>query len=267
MAYQKVATLSFAIMLLATSNQTSHGQPGKIIEKIDCLIVCSLSGSKITGTIDSSTVTQLNALIDRVRQRAAKENKDAFKLGGGLMYLSSPGGNVSAAMAIGRILRKHRIRVAVPWNSGCYSSCVLVLAGAVGRDMFRAKIGIHRPYLGSVPSERVSPEKVSEVFQRMLQEMRAYFREMNVSEQLADAMLRIEPHNMRLLSETELDAFGLTETDPIEQETDDLEWAQIYGVDRTEYMRRKSLIERVCPHWVQVDANKACRERILETGK
>src|SRR5438034_11269130 len=63
-------------------------------------------------TIDSSTVGQLNALIEGVRQRAAREKKDAFKLGGGgMMYLNSPGGSISAAMAIGRILRKHRIRV------------------------------------------------------------------------------------------------------------------------------------------------------------
>jgi hypothetical protein len=53
-------------------------------------------------------------------------------------------------------------------------------------------VGIHRPYL-EVPKDEVSPNKVSEHFQKTLQEIRAYFREMNVSEQLADAMLRIPP--------------------------------------------------------------------------
>jgi hypothetical protein len=51
------------------------------------------------------------------------------------------------------------------------------------------KVGIHRPYF-EVPKDKISPDKYREQFQRMLQELRAYFREMNVNEQLADAMLR-----------------------------------------------------------------------------
>jgi hypothetical protein len=42
---------------------------------------------------------------------------------------------------------------------------------------------------------------VKERYQQMLQHIRSYFREMNVSEQLADAMLRIEPDKVRLLND------------------------------------------------------------------
>jgi hypothetical protein len=43
----------------------------------------------------------------------------------------------------------------------------------------------------------------------MLQDIRSYFREMNVLEQLADAMLCIEPEDLKLLTKTELDTYGL----------------------------------------------------------
>src|SRR5262245_29420016 len=82
---------------------------------------------------------------------------------------------------------------------------------------------------------------------RMLQEIRSYLREMNVSEQLADAMLRIEPAKFRLLYDATLIRYGLTATDPIEQETRDLQDAKSSGLSRQEYMRRRSIAGRMCP--------------------
>ena len=45
----------------------------------------------------------------------------------------------------------------------------------------------------------------------MLQDIRSYFREMNVSEQLADAMLRIEPDKVRLLKRPSSPEVGMPE--------------------------------------------------------
>jgi hypothetical protein len=47
-----------------------------------------------------------------------------------------------------------------------------------------------------------------------------------------------------LLDEAVLNSYGLTAIDPIEEETSDLQMAQMYGLDCGEYMRRKSLAER-----------------------
>jgi hypothetical protein len=128
--------------------------------------------------------------------------------------------------------------------------------------MTAGKIGIHRPYF-EVPRQEVSSENVKELYQRMLQEIRSYFREMNVSEQLADAMLRIEPQNVRLLNETALNSYGLTDTDPIEDETFDLEMAKMYGLDRSVYIKRKSLAERIC---IKLSTMLACQESMMKTG-
>jgi hypothetical protein len=110
----------------------------------------------------------------------------------------------------------------------------------------------------------------------MLQDIRSYFREMNVSEQLADAMLRIEPDKVRLLDHDELDSYGLTDSDPIDQETQDLADAQSLGVSRQEYLRRKSLTERECPKRLDLIYQKPaetlarweqCYEAIMKTGR
>jgi hypothetical protein len=69
---------------------------------------------------------------------------------------------------------------------------------------------------------------------------------------------------------SQLASFGLTKTDPIEQETQDLEDAKYYGVSRQEYMRRKSLAGRMCPSkydFGEPDILGPCYETIMKTGQ
>jgi hypothetical protein len=91
---------------------------------------------------------------------------------------------------------------------------------------------------------------------------------MNVSEQLADDMLRVEPAKMRLLDDAALDSYRLTQFDPIEQETMDLEDVQFWGLDRQTYMRRRSLSERTCPGRFGVpDIHSECYKTVMKTGR
>jgi hypothetical protein len=103
--------------------------------------------------------------------------------------------------------------------------------------MNAGKIGIYRPYL-EVPRQQVSSENVKELYQQMLQDIRSYFREMNVSEQLADAMLPIERDKVRLLNDAALVSYGLTSTDPIEQETEDFGGCPVLGGQPTGVHRK-----------------------------
>jgi hypothetical protein len=66
-----------------------------------------------------------------------------------------------------------------------------------------------------------------------------------------------------LLDEAVLNSYGLTAIDPIEEETSDLQMAQMYGLDRGEYMRTKSLAERTR---IKVPTLIACHESIMKTG-
>ena len=50
-------------------------------------------------------------------------------------------------------------------------------------------------------------------------DIRAYLREMNVSERLADEMMKTPPSSVRYLIAEEQESFGLSVIDPIERET------------------------------------------------
>jgi hypothetical protein len=93
-------------------------------------------------------------------------------------------------MEIGRMFRKERAWLSI--DGDCVSACVLILAGAIDRFVTSGRVGIHRPYTARL-DPTWSVDKVRNVYRTTLQEIRSYLREMNVSEQLADDMLAIEP--------------------------------------------------------------------------
>lgn len=80
----------------------------------------------------------------------------------------------------------------------------------------------------------------------MLNVVRAYLRDMNVSERLAEDMLKIPPADVRYLSNDELVNYGVTYLDPVEQETIELQEARSLGVDRREFRRVKKVCEIGC---------------------
>jgi hypothetical protein len=134
-----------------------------------------------------------------------------------------------------------------------------------------AVVGIHRPFLGTSPQNQLTAGKVKQAYERMLQDMRAYLREMNVSERLADDMLAVEPQRIKVLTSAELADYGLARVDPTEQqrravenEARDVEEANRLGLDRMEYTRRKILAESLCPDTEPVFWE--CRRRVLWSG-
>jgi hypothetical protein len=241
------------------------------LAKVEGRVNCSTFGGKVgcsfamwlSGEIGSSTVNEVKELLDRRRAWIGGEQENSF-------YIDSPGGNVAAAMAIGRMIRKERLTVLVWKGQECLSACVMVLVGAAHRG-FYGKIGIHRPFFDPpIDSQPLTPDKVRDNYQRMLQEIRSYLREMNVSERLADDMLAIGPANVRYLSRKQLEDYGLGAVDPIEQETIDLQEAQALGLDRREYMRRKALSLATCledSSLKTLDAILACEERVMKSGR
>jgi hypothetical protein len=228
---------------------------------VDCsLPLCEIKDFEIVGQIDSSTADKVKWLIDDAHTKGKTDRIT------GDAVINSPGGSVTAAMAIGRMLRKDRLGVIVPYWGNCLSACVLIYAGAVSR-MSAGKVGIHRPYL-EVPQHAVTAEEIKASYQRTLQELRSYLREMNVSDTLADAMLSTPPEAMRLLDDAALESYGFTLFDPVEEEATEVEDAQSWGLNRQEYMRRKSLAAQQCPGRFGVpDQSTPCYLTVMKTGR
>jgi hypothetical protein len=69
---------------------------------------------------------------------------------------------------------------------------------------------------------------------------------MNVDRALADDMMKVAPENIRYLTPSDLNQYGLLEHDPVAEEAAALKEASKYGLSRSEYMKRKLRIKEVC---------------------
>jgi hypothetical protein len=150
------------------------------------------------------------------------------------------------------------IAMKYPPNEGrCVSACVLIYAGAIHRSFYQpnySKLGIHRPYL-QVPQQDLSSGKLQEVYRQTLQDVRAYMREMNVSERLAEAMFRIEPEKVRFVTPKAAEDYGLTEWDPVYNEMADIDEAKKLGLNRQIFMERREQALSGCS-WLKPSINE-----------
>jgi hypothetical protein len=97
---------------------------------------------RIAGAITASTpeeIKQAFAERDAMMRREGRQNDWL------MVHVDSGGGNVPAAIAVGRLLRAMDTPIAVDPDATCASACVLIVAGAAHRLVY-GRVGIHRPY-------------------------------------------------------------------------------------------------------------------------
>ncbi len=92
-----------------------------------------------------------------------------------LVYLNSTGGDVDAALKIGRIVRNNEGSVTA---GKCFSSCALIYIAGVSRTNV-GLIGLHRPYFSSAPLTRQEIERQAPL---MLQKIKEYVQSMGVTD-------------------------------------------------------------------------------------
>lgn len=118
--------------------------------------------------------------------------------------ISSPGGDVETAMKFGRFFRRAATQVKIEKGAECNSSCFLMLVGATER-VFRADVGIHRPYYDRDVFGKLSPTEASDYFREMNKTVRAYLIEMDVPTELIDRMMSIESSSLEYLTAREIE--------------------------------------------------------------
>lgn len=157
----------------------------------------------------------------------------------------SPGGDVDAAVRVGRVLRKHATHATL--QGPCASACVLMYAGAVRRAVLvwgnDRVIGLHRPYsLTPSASFQAEQERVNAYSAKI----RQYLTEMNVAPDLYEAMIRVPPQDVRWVNAKELADLGMPEWDPVYSEYSAGKAASELGISREELNRRLKLRETQC---------------------
>jgi hypothetical protein len=120
-----------------------------------------------------------------------------------IVLLDSIGGSIAEALKMGRLLREAGFDAVVPATSICQGTCVYLLAAGHTKKV-RGYVGIHRPYFphGDSANTGLTSNRAS-------YSSAAYFKQMNVADNLITDMNAIEPSKMRVLSPQELARYRL----------------------------------------------------------
>lgn len=132
----------------------------------------------------------------------------------GHVYLDSPGGDVFEAIKIGRILRENKIQALVGVDDRCYSSCTLVLAGAVSR-LPQGKVGIHSFYSLTSREKEFDYSKEDAGYSAVAKVVESYLREMRIPVALLDEMMKTPASTLKILDLEEQQSLALFGYDPV----------------------------------------------------
>jgi hypothetical protein len=167
---------------------------------------------QISGTINNQMESDFRTLYNALKGDALFQKQKANYVTP-MVHVNSEGGSVSSAIRIGRMLRDLNAWTMVPAAGTCSSSCVFLLIGGVNRDVW-GRVGVHRPYFESLDRRRTQAEVSADI--RGLDAMIiTYLRDMNISSNFLDFMKGVPPDQMRWLSDSDLQTFGLSAPDPV----------------------------------------------------
>jgi len=202
--------------------------------------------AEVRATVDGTQVAAedvqvfLNGNITSHDVYAAKVMENLLMRGrqtiaGNTVSLASSGGEVDAAMELGRLLRKLRLFTLVPSGEQCMSSCVFAFMGG-DRRMVEGRIGIHRPYFSS--TREVRDRRL--VYRQLQKKLQNYIDELDFPLSLYEAMMAVPAESVNMLTPAALKEFYLEGTSPSTQDEVDATTARHLGVTVTEYLQQKA---------------------------
>ena len=240
------------LLLLEPINK--HLNAAEIKNEVICVPqsdICILDVS-VNGVIMASDV-------DFFRDVVSKWNRGPI-----LVALNSGGGSIESAIEIGRALRKTNAAASVARGAKCASACVLILVGAVSRQV-SGQVGIHRFYF-DVPKNIPDQQSLQSAFTEVSSRIKSYIREMNMPDSFFEAMSHIAPARMKWLTRAEIEKYNLAGDDPVYHEIFELQQAHSYGLNRQEYMRRSHRALVVCGQLPSSQLHE-CREAVMSGSR
>jgi hypothetical protein len=157
------------------------------------------------------------------------------KLSGNSVSFASNGGDIDAAMEVGRLFRKLGVFTVVEKNDQCMSACVFAFMGGERRSV-QGKLGIHRPFF---PYTTDLPDRISQ-FRHMERILKDYVEELDFPSSLYEAVMLVPPESIKILAAAELKTFYLEGISPSSEDYADAASARHLNLSMAEYLKRKA---------------------------
>jgi len=164
-----------------------------------------VGGIEIQGRIGKAVANEAAKLIRSIRP-------DVDEL---TVFLSSPGGDVVAAMELGEEIRKQWASTTVDDDRECFGACVLVLAAGVRRTPAPENVGLKRMDFAQKDFASVSPDRAKQKYTGLAKKVETYLARMGMPKKLFQEIAAQQSSDkVRLLDSARLKALGLDGIDP-----------------------------------------------------
>ena len=172
---------------------------------------------------------------------AERTGKLATDLGIGkrILDIDSAGGHVEAAIRAGDAIGENDWTIWVRDDSACHSACVLLLAAGDMR-VVAGPVGIHR--MIRVGSAATSRKELGEELRKVSDELRNYLERNGASAEVYDLMTTVPNRTLRVLTADELERYGLSGANAVEDDLNRLRLARRCGND---FVRRRDAFRRI----------------------
>jgi hypothetical protein len=159
---------------------------------ISLCAVASVGAAQADNRFDKKTTTVhiTGTIWDRDAGRM-QNLADEFAKATPQFSLDSKGGDVLAAMRIGRLIRKLEGRTTVAARAKCHSACALIFIAGVERTNL-GEIGLHRPYLDT------DPELLKSHLPMLYAQVKAYVAEMGIGDGFVQKMMDTDSSKMTI---------------------------------------------------------------------
>ena len=205
----------------------------------------SLQDCRGTGLLRLRYEGKVTASFAALMERSGKVAGD-LGIGKRILDIDSAGGHVEAAIRAGDAIGENDWTIWVRGDSACHSACVLLLAAGDMR-VIAGPVGIHR--MIRLRSSATSRKELGEELRTVSDELRNYLERNGASDKVYDLMTTVPNRTLRILTVDELDQYGLSGANAVEDDLNRIRLARRCGTD---FMQRRDAFRRAydaqCAH-------------------
>ena len=197
----------------------------------------AMQDCRSTGLLRLRYKGKVTTSFAALAERAGKVAND-LGIGKRILDIDSAGGHVEAAIRAGDAIGENDWTIWVRDDSVCHSACVLLLAAGDMR-VIAGPVGIHR--MIRVGSSATSRKELGEELRKVSDELRSYLERNGASAEVYDLMTTVPNRTLRLLTPEDLENYGLSGANAVEDDLNRIRLARRCGND---FVRRRDAFRR-----------------------
>jgi len=211
------ATLSSGTASLSCSTDYVEAGDGQALVDLGFLSVLdAMTPCREAGVVrlryEGKIAADFADLVERVTAMAERMEIDKR-----ILDIGSAGGQVEDAIRAGDTIADSHWTIWVREGDMCHSACVFILAAGDNR-LVSGPVGIHR--IIRLYSKATTRAELDQELRAVHDRIKGYFARNGADVAVADMMMTVPSRSLRLLTEDELRSYGLSGSNPVQ---DDLE--------------------------------------------